>query len=95
MEVTVINVLLHTDSKKRQLQGEQRKDVGKSLCEGKLAVNWQKKYAYTAMTNKQKVESRNLYSLNVLRKCKQGQLSKKLADLDNDKSYYDNLIHLK
>lgn len=95
VEVTAVNVLLHTDSKTRQLRGVQRKEIGRSLCEGKVAVNWQREHAYTAMSKKQRVVSRNFYSLNVLRKCKQEYSSKKLADIDNEKSYYDNLIHLK
>ncbi|XP_031359445.1 uncharacterized protein LOC116182995 [Photinus pyralis] len=99
LEINVVirnkNEQLHTNIKKRKLKGDLRATVGKELADGKLAINWQREEAYQQQKKKLPFNSRSIYNLNVLRKCKQELSDKKMNDLDKFKSPIENLLNLK
>lgn len=80
----------HTNLLKRPLAGNKRRELGYRLCDGKMAVNWRREQVM------QDINRRNLYSLNVLRKCRQEFKQKtQFQEIKTDDNIFNSLLNLK
>ncbi|KAK5647981.1 hypothetical protein RI129_002873 [Pyrocoelia pectoralis] len=94
VKISNIHQELHIGSKKRKLTGENRVELGKVLYDGKLAVKyWIREEANKVTKHDQLIEHSTLYTLPVLRKCKQEYGDKKCKVLPQTKDPISNLLH--
>lgn len=79
---------------KRQLRGIKRLEVGDELAQGKLAINWRRENA-RKLINFGDPEPCNLYTLDVLRKCRQEAMMRKMDYFPPSKCPINSLLVLK